>query len=144
MDNVLVDFNSSKRIPKNEKHIVHHPAIYEKGFFRELLPMPGAINFVQRIIKFDNFDIYIATQPVAKNSESYKEKVEWISEHFPVLLDKIVMTQNKLLLKGDFLIDDNAKWRDFDGEFILFDPNHSILEFEDVERALARKNSTKK
>lgn len=129
MDDVLVDFNSSKRIPLHEKNIYGHPAIYEKGFFIDLLPMPGGLEFVKIIINEDLWDVYILTQPVSNSSNSYKEKVDWVSQYLPLLQNKIIMTQDKTLLKGHVLIDDNIKWKDFDGEFIYFDPKTPELSF---------------
>lgn len=139
MDQVLVNFNSSSRIPKNEKHLYNHPEIFKKGFFLELTPMVGAIDFVNYLLDLDKYDVYILTQPVAKSYFSYSEKVQWIEEYIPRLLDKIIMTQNKLLLKGDLLVDDNEKWKDFDGKFFLFEPLFPESEFE-ILKAFIKEN----
>lgn len=130
MDMVLVNFNSSKNIPLDEKHIYNHFAIYKKGFFIDLLPMEGAVDFVKTLLKGDYWDIHILTQPVSGNPYSYGEKAAWIIKYLPELTDKITMTQNKLMLKGQILIDDNIRWKDFDGVFILFNPLNPKKEFE--------------
>lgn len=120
MDETLVDFLSSRHIPKNQKLQVDHPAIRYKGFFAELDPMPGALKAVEDIESMDKFDIYLLSVPVADSPTSYQEKSEWVHKYLPNLANKLVLTQDKTLHKGDFLIDDNLKWQDFDGEFIHF------------------------
>lgn len=136
MDDVLVDFNSSTKIPANEKHLYHHPEIYKKGFFLDLKPMPGAIAFINRLLMVKGFDVRILSQPVSGNPYSYIEKVHWIFSYLPQLADKITLTQDKLLIKGDVLIDDNTKWMDFDGIFWHFNPKKPIEEFLAIEKFL--------
>ena len=136
MDQVLVDFNSSSSIPLEEKHIWGHPAIYKTGFFSNLRPMPGAIQFVHNLLKDGHFDVQILTQPVIENFDSYSEKAAWIGKYLPSLVGKINMTQNKLLFKGYMLVDDNPKWQDFDGKFFLFNPRDSLAEFKQLESFL--------
>lgn len=132
MDQVLVNFNSSKEIPLNEKHIYNHPAIYKKGFFINLAPMEGAIDFVRKLVKEDFWDIYILTQPVAENPYSYGEKAAWVIKYLPELQYKINMTQEKSLFRGHVLVDDNKKWRGFHGKFMIFNPENPLIEFENV------------
>lgn len=96
--------------------------MYEPGFFEELKPMPGARTFVSKLLDAGFWDVHILTQPVALSPISYTEKATWVREHFPELITKITMTQNKFLLRGDVLIDDSEKWKDFQGVFILFKP----------------------
>ncbi len=141
MDQVLVDFNSSSMIPDNEKEVYNHDAIYKKGFFINLRPMAGALLFVQNLIKANLFDIQILTQPVAGNVDSYVEKAMWVEKYLPQLTNKINMSQNKLLFRGDILIDDNSKWSEFEGKFILFDYKNPELAFKQIERLLFNKYS---
>lgn len=136
MDDVLADFNSSDKIPANEKHLYHHPEIYKEGFFLTLKPMPGAIAFINRLLMESQFDVQILTQPVAGNPYSYTEKVQWVYKYFPQLASKINMSQNKLLFRGDVLIDDNPKWEDFKGTFIQFNPKDPLEEFALIESYL--------
>lgn len=121
MDEVIVDFYShpTLKIPKDE---YNHPNMFEEGYFRNLKPLPGAIKAVRKLINSNEYDVYIATKPVAELPYSYSDKVRWIKEYLPELESKIILAQVKGMLKGDYLIDDtpeNAKG--FDGEFIHFD-----------------------
>lgn len=86
--------------------------MYEPGFFLRLKPVPGALKAVRDIIRL-GYDVWFLTQPLAESSDSYKEKVQWVGLHFPELIGKIIMTQDKGHIRGDYLIDDNAKkWQD--------------------------------
>jgi len=122
MDEVLANFRAHPEV--NDEH-KNHPAMYRKGFFLELLPIPGALEAVRALLNEDCFDVNICTQPVAESAYCYMEKAQWIWKWFPELGQKIIMVQNKGLVVGDYLIDDNAtKWKDkFEangGEFIHF------------------------
>jgi 5'(3')-deoxyribonucleotidase len=121
MDDTIADFVGSE-VFKDGFDVAK---MYEPGFFRNLKPIPGALVGVRQLIRM-GFDVQILSQPVAESAHSYQEKVEWIGMYFPELINKINLTQDKGLFKGDFLIDDNAtKWKDrFEangGKFIHFD-----------------------
>ena len=119
MDQVLVDFYShpTLKIPKDS---INHPSIYKKGYFAKLKPIPNALNCVRELIHCGKYDIYICTQPLATSPHSFGEKADWIKRYLPELEHKIIMTCNKNLVKGDILIDDSIKWKDFGGKFIHF------------------------
>lgn len=128
MDEVLVDFTGHFALKHCDKAQINPPAMYEKGFFESLQPLPGAISAVVKILNSNKFDVKILTQPVAKSPVSYTEKVNWLYKYLPDLAGDPIMTQDKSLIKGDFLIDDNEKWgkphpvhgRVFEGILILF------------------------
>lgn len=122
MDETIVDFLGSEAL-RSWDGKRNPPQMYEPGFFRNLQPLTGAKSAMYALIQSEMFDIYILTKPVSKSPDSYKEKVEWIASHFPDLLDKVIMTQNKLLMKGDILVDDDRTWKDFQGIFLHFNRN---------------------
>ncbi len=98
--------------------------MYEPGFFRSLKPIEGAQVAVRQLLRM-GYDVQILSQPVAESAHSYSEKVEWIGIYFPDLINKINLTQDKGLFKGDYLIDDNLpKWKNkFEangGKFVHF------------------------
>ena len=120
MDDTLVDFHSHPefKIPRDS---YNHSNMYKDGYFKHLEPLPGAIEYIKALIEMeDYYDVWICTQPVAGLSCSYSDKAEWIKKYLPELEKKIIMTQDKTLQIGDWLIDDNAKWRTFKGRFIHF------------------------
>lgn len=134
MDDTTAQFIGDKRL--NHVTIIHthfdYPEMHIEGFFRELDPMPNAIESVRKLIASEKFDIYILSVPLATSPGSYFEKVEWIKEHIPELLKKIVFTQDKGLIRGDYLVDDSLAWKDKweknGGKFIHFNPRKNPVE----------------
>lgn len=123
MDDCCADFFESANDPYY-LGLVDERRMYDHDFFYKLQPIPGSLRNIRGIIQL-GFDVWILTQPLANWSKSYDEKVRWINIYLPELTNKIVMTQNKGLHLGEYLIDDNAeKWKDkFEkngGKFIHF------------------------
>lgn len=125
LDNTLCDFDAAAT--------QYEPAeMYRPGFFRDLQPLNGSQGFVRKLWKSGKFDIYIVTKPVADSPLSYTEKVEWVARHFPYLLNKIILCQDKSMIKIDILVDDNPIWADFGGEFIEFKYKNGCAEYQRV------------
>jgi len=97
--------------------------IYDKGFYRNMPVMEGAVWAIEALLENDNLDVWVASKPTYKSEYCVQEKLDWISEHFPELKKKVFLVPNKNLLKGDYLIDDHPnKWNSFEGEVIYFNP----------------------
>jgi 5'(3')-deoxyribonucleotidase len=91
------------------------------GFFKNLEPMPGAIESFKKLQ--EQYDVWILTRPSFKNINCFTEKAEWVLEHLGFeVLEKTIMCGDKSLLKGDYLIDDNGDngQPEFEGEWIEF------------------------
>lgn len=121
MDDVIADFFNSA---KDKTNTVDEGLMYTHDFFFNLKPVSGAVSNVRRILNL-GFDVWILTQPLANWAPSYSEKVRWINIHFPELTNKIIMTQDKGLMVGHYLIDDNdvkwkAKFEKNGGKFVHF------------------------
>lgn len=107
MDDTSADFGGDEVFGE----IIDDSKMYEPGFFRDLKPIDGALVGIRRLIKL-GYDVQICTQPVANSPHSYSEKVQWVGMWLPELINKINMTQDKGLVLGDYLIDDNlTKWK---------------------------------
>jgi len=102
MDGVIADFDGALALPVRDP-----PEMFIKGFFRNLKVMPGAINAVNQLLTMEHLKLYIGSKPSTDNLHSSMEKYEWIAEHFPPLLKRIVLVCDKSLLRGDYLIDDD-------------------------------------
>lgn len=99
------------------------PEIYEEGFYRNLEPMAGAIDAINKLVNAPHLDVYIASKPATGSKYCASEKYAWIEEHIPTLRKKIFLTCNKNLLAGHYLIDDHPKkWNKFNGTVIHFNP----------------------
>lgn len=120
MDDTIADFIRAATV----NGVFDYLRMYEPGFFFNLKPVDGALVAVRQLIGL-GYDVQILSQPVADSPCSYTEKVQWIGVHFPELISKINLTQNKGQFIGDYLIDDNptkwkAKFEANGGKFIYF------------------------
>ncbi|MFA6403100.1 MAG: hypothetical protein WCX31_15975 [Salinivirgaceae bacterium] len=106
MDDVLCDYRTGyeNAINKNPK-IVFPQSQY--GFFRNLLPIEGAIDAIKHLSSQVHFEIYILTAPSILNPLCYTEKRLWVEDYFGLeMVNRLIITPNKGLNKGDYLIDD--------------------------------------
>lgn len=123
LDDCVADYWGAAGDPITKK--VREHLMWDKDFFLNLRPLPGAQGAIFDLQKL-GFDLYIVSQPLAESPESYTEKAKWVQLHFPQLYKKIILTQDKGLIKLDYLIDDNSdKWKSkFEqggGKFIHFE-----------------------
>lgn len=87
------------------------PSIYEiierPGWFRNLKPLPGALEAVEKLVL--NNECFIVSTPSAASC-SYMDKIDWLAEHLPKFdRNHILLTGAKYLIEGDVLIDDSPK-----------------------------------
>lgn len=104
-------FDTHEIFDRRYQHHVENIAL-EKGFFSSLLPVSGAVEAFQEIIKESlrySFDVCICTTPKRfyKNQHCLYEKADWVScylgkEH----TDRIVFARDKTLVRGTVLVDD--------------------------------------
>lgn len=121
LDGVIFDFLKAHREALEENPRQPFPQS-QLGFFLNLEPIKDAIYSVERL--FEKFDVYFLTAPSTKNPLCYTEKRLSIEKHFGFeACKKLIICENKSLLKGHYLIDDRFdthKQNEFDGELILF------------------------
>jgi 5'-nucleotidase len=107
MDGVLSDYHSRYRLMKRNEPNIEFPQS-QYGFFRKLEPITNAIEAVKKLHDRLDIDLYILSTPSVKNPMSYTEKREWIEEHLGMdFARRLILSTNKGLNIGDFLIDDN-------------------------------------
>ncbi len=122
MDNVLVDFNrllKERKLVKTDE--IDNFVDNTEGIFLNLEPMKGAIEAFDFLSQ--HFDTYILTTAPWKNESAWIDKRKWVEKYLPKSgVKKLIITHNKGLNKGDYLIDDRiAKGVDkFEGEHIHF------------------------
>lgn len=122
MDGVLCDYDYQyskyKELTKKE-----YPQS-TIGFFRDITPIDGAIDATKELIKCGLYDVWILSSPSVKNPHCYSEKREWIEKYFGLdFCNKLILSTNKGLIKGDILVDDLAEGNgkeNWSGEFIHF------------------------
>jgi 5'-nucleotidase len=83
-----------------------------KDFFRGIKPIAGAVETMNRILVEGEFDPYICTAPEldAVDQCCFTEKAQCIEEHLgKEWLKRTIITKDKTLVHGDFLIDDKPE-----------------------------------
>lgn len=123
MDHTFCDFEHARKAWKEwglteiEKRIPWSMP----GFFRVLLPMPGALEFWETFK--GKVDLYFLTRPSFQNRHCYTEKADWIFRYLGEEgVKRLILSPRKDLLIGDVLIDDstNCGQEEFEGEWWQF------------------------
>ena len=96
----------------------------EPGFFRGMMPIEGA---GEALLEMENMglDMFICTSPLSTYQNCVLEKFEWVDAHLgSQWIDRIILTKDKTLIRGDILIDDKPEITGVDipsWEHILYD-----------------------
>ena len=123
MDGVIANFKKAA----DEGGWKHRPDKHVD--YRNLEVMPGAKEALMKLN--EDFDIFIASTPPWARPDMWGAKREWLEEHFPWLMRKLILTHRKDLLIGDILIDD-SRWRgqpDFQGDWLWFGTSQRCLDW---------------
>ena len=122
MDNVLVDFRSGiDRLSPAE--LSEYEGRYDEvpHIFSKMDPMKDAIESYARLC--DKFDTYILSTSPWENPTALNDKLEWVKRYLGrYAYKRLILSHNKHLNHGDYLIDDRDKngADRFTGELILF------------------------
>jgi 5'(3')-deoxyribonucleotidase len=123
MDDVLCDFSNAHQTALANNPGIKFPTS-QYGFFTKLVPLQGALAAVNDLISSAKYDPYILTAPSIMNPLCYTEKRVWIEDMFGLeFVNKLIISPNKGLLRGQYLIDDNCFGKgqeNFSGELIHF------------------------
>lgn len=123
MDDVLCDFSGAYHAALKRTPEIMWPQS-QVDFFRQLDPLPGAIKWFMELFNHPNLDVYILTAPSVYNPMCYMEKRLWVEDKFGMeVVEKLILSPNKSLFHGDYLIDDRpfGNGQDgFEGELIKF------------------------
>lgn len=90
----------------NEYKPLINEILAEEGFFLSLEPIEGSIQSVNELKAMD-IEIFICTVPLTNYKNCVTEKYEWVEKYLGFeWTKKIILTTDKTLIKGDYLIDD--------------------------------------
>lgn len=120
LDGVMCDFLKAYLKALSEYPEQKYPQA-QWGFFLKLEEVKDAISSFRMLQ--EKYDVWILTRPSFKNVNSFTEKAQWIWDHLGFdVVEKTIMSGDKSLLKGDYLIDDmdGAGQSSFEGEWIHF------------------------
>lgn len=100
-------------------------AMYEPGFFRDVRPMPGAIEVVREL--YEAYEVYVVTT-ATEFRYSFIDKYNWLEEHMPFIdYRRIVFCGSKSIVHGDFMLDDKvSNLKTFNGIGLLYTSNHNL------------------
>jgi 5'-nucleotidase len=101
------EFDIAKALGLTEEEIKATYAQVRRGFCRNLDPIPGAIEAIQRLNLIA--DIYVVTSPLSALDTWAHEREAWIKERLGFSNKRIISTSAKHLVHGDFLVDDRAE-----------------------------------
>ncbi|CEM09910.1 unnamed protein product [Vitrella brassicaformis CCMP3155] len=100
-----VSYAMEECVPKNYRQEAMD-IFHSKGFFLNLPPYPGAIEALKAMTAA-GYEVWIATSPIKTSHYCAQEKLEWVLKHLgQEWIAKTILTQDKTVLRGDFLIDD--------------------------------------
>ncbi|WP_233164712.1 5'(3')-deoxyribonucleotidase [Pedobacter sp. ASV28] len=107
--------------------------INEKGFFRDLPVVDGAVEAVRQLQ--EKYEIYVVSAAMEFRN-SLEDKMDWLTEYFPFIDWKHIVFCGEKIVNVDIMIDDRIKnFRDFKGRPLLFTSPHNLLltEYERVD-----------
>ncbi|MGZ2371747.1 5' nucleotidase, NT5C type [Ancylomarina sp. YFZ004] len=122
MDSVLVDFQSGIDQLSDATQKEYEDRLDEvPGIFSLMKPTSGALYIVEKLAEI--YDIYILSTAPWENPSAWSDKLKWVHEYLPKIGHKrLILSHNKNLNAGDYLIDDRTKngAGEFTGELIHF------------------------
>jgi len=92
-----------------ELHQLMDDVYYGKNFINKLPPIPGGKEALEEMVS-DGHSVFICTAPLSKYKHCVREKYEWAEKNLGYAWTKrIILTKDKTLVYGNYLIDDNPK-----------------------------------
>jgi len=104
LDDTLCDFIKSYRIALYKEPGIIYPQSQIK-FFENLEPIKDAVESY-KLLK-EKYSVFVLSKPSVYNPLSYTGKRLWMEKHFGFKeCDKLILSCDKTLLRGKYLIDD--------------------------------------
>lgn len=123
MDNTLVNFDSG----------IHQLSDYQKekysgrldevpGIFSIMNPITDMVELFNTMSEDERFDCYVLSTSPWENPTAASDKIEWIKNYLPKAYKRVILSHNKHLNVGDYLIDDRTAngAGEFGGELIQY------------------------
>jgi len=94
-------------LPNTAKEVIEYYT--SEGYFKNLKPYPGALDFLKRIQRLKNIRVWYISKPSKHAPITWSDKIEWINEYTPNLLETTILTQDKSIIAVDIFVDDDPK-----------------------------------
>jgi 5'-nucleotidase len=122
MDNVLVDFQSGiDELNEEQKNKYDGRFDEVPGIFSLMLPIKDSVKSFEKLSL--KYETYVLSTSPWENDTAASDKVRWVKKHLGQAAHKrLILSHNKHLNKGDYIIDDRTKngVDKFEGEHIHF------------------------
>jgi len=132
MDGVLVDFMSG--VNKNRKEVI---GVFKNrldeipNVFSMMNPSIDMVQLAKDMYEDERYDVYILSSASSDNPTSWTDKFNWVQKYLPKFKRRLILSHNKNLNIGDYLIDDRTK--NGAGEFMGEHIHYGKSEYPDVE-----------
>ena len=106
MDNTICNYKKAY-LEALEKYPEQAYPQAQYKFFENLEPMEGAIDGINFLRS--HFEVFLLTRPSVRNPLNYMEKRIWVEKNLGIgMCKRLIISYDKTLLRGDYLIDDNV------------------------------------
>ena len=110
MDGVLVDFMSGvSEFPPAIKFHYRNRLDEIPNVFSKMKPNLDMVQLAKDMFNDERYDVYILSSPSSDNPSSWTDKFNWVQEYLPMFKKRLILSHNKNLNIGDYLIDDRTK-----------------------------------
>ncbi len=105
MDGCLVNFQSGIDALPLDVQIEYHGRLDEvEGIFGLMKPNEGAVEAYNELDK--HFNVYILSTSPWDNISAASDKIAWVKKYLPNAFKNVILSHNKHLNIGEYLIDD--------------------------------------
>ena len=106
MDGVLVNFQSGID-QLNHVDLELYKGNYDKvpNIFSTMKPNLDMISLWEQMVNDERYDCYILSTSPWYNATAASDKVEWVKKHIPSAFKRVILSHNKNLNYGHYLID---------------------------------------
>ena len=135
MDGVLVNFQSW--IDQLDLyHKIEYKENYDEvpGIFGTMKPNEDMVDLFNAMTSDERYECYVLSTASWENPSASSDKVEWIQKDLPKAYKRLILSHNKHLNVGDYLIDDRTAngAGEFGGELLQYGVTHTIEDLKEL------------
>ena len=124
LDNTLVNFQSAiDELPTQVKESYKGELDNVPGVFSKMKPINEMVQLFNEMAADERYDVYILSTSPWDNLTAASDKVVWVKKYLPLYgYKRLILSHNKHLNIGDYLIDDRTTngAGEFTGELIQY------------------------
>ena len=109
MDNVLVNFQSGID-QLSDYQLKSYKNNYDEvpNIFGTMKPNKDMVDLFNDMLEDERYDCYILSTSPWNNPSAASDKVKWVQKYIPKAYKRLILSHNKNLNIGDYLIDDRT------------------------------------